>query len=431
MDVCTAFLGVDLEEEVYMNPPEGYFRLVKAVLGTGYQAGQATSSGLVRQVLRLHKSLYGLKQSPHVWYGAFWAFMRGIGFVGSRVDGGIFILHGDGGLVKAVVVLYVDDLLVIADLALLKRIKASLHARFQMHDLGEVSFYLGMAIERNRHQRTVSVYQHAYIRAVLERFGMAEAKAASTPLSERHHKRRPNEERCDQSLYQSMIGSLMFAMAGTRPDLAYAIGVLSRYNHEPSEVHMEALKRVFRYLNGTRDWTLSFGGTDGRIKAYADSDYAGDPDDSKSTAGLCVVFGGVIDWRSKKQKSAAQSTTDAEYYAFGIGCMRMTQIIHLLLEFGIGNANGKPIMFTNSKSMLESVKARIYRGTAVAHIATKYHLAADMVRDGEIELEYVPSDGMLADGFTKALRKPAFRRLCWLMGLRGKGLESLDSGAGK
>ena len=100
--------------------------------------------------------------------------------------------------------------------------------------------------------------------------------------------------------------------------------------------------------------------------------------------------------------------------------MRMTQIIHLLNEFGVGDINGKPIMFTDSKSMLESVKRRIYRGTAVAHIATKYHLAADIVRDGEIELEYVPSDGMLADSFTKALRKRGISETVLVDGAPGK-----------
>ena len=204
---------------------------------------------------------------------------------------------------------------------------------------------------------------------------------------------------------------------------------------------MIAVKRVLRYLVGTKDWKLRVGGSGSDISYYVnsdcpgennscfvDADYAGDPDDFRSTSGLCVVFGGVIDWRSRKQKSTAPSTTDAEYYAFGMGCMRMTQIIQLLNKFGLENALQKPVIYTDSQSMLSSVKGRIYRGTAVAHIATKFYLGADMVTDGEVRLEYIPSEKMLADGFTKALPKPAFLKLCSMMGLVGKGLRAYKLG---
>jgi hypothetical protein len=186
---------------------------------------------------------------------------------------------------------------------------------------------------------------------------------------------------------------------------------------------MVAVKRVFRYLNGTKHWKLRIGGKSDNIGivCYVDSDYAGDPDDYKSTSGLVVTFGGAVDWRSRKQKSTAQSTTDAEYYAFGVGCMRLTQIIHLMDELGI---DCKPKILTDSQSMLASIKGRIYRGTAVAHIATKYHLAADMVRDGEVEMEYIPSDEMIADMFTKALPKPSFLKQCMSMGMIGIGSGS-------
>jgi hypothetical protein len=161
------------------------------------------------------------------------------------------------------------------------------------------------------------------------------------------HKRKPElgEEAYDPTTYQSMIESLMYAIATTRPDSAFAIGVLSRYNHDPSNEHMVALKRVFRYLNGTKDWRLRFGGVcvlgegalggESELKCYVDSDYAGCPDDYKSTSGLVITFGGVVDWRLRKQNSTAQSTTDAEYYAFGVGSMRLAQISHHLNELGI------------------------------------------------------------------------------------------------
>jgi len=295
MDVCTAFLAVDSEEEIYMHPPQGYFCLV--------QTGRLTNTSR-KMVLCLRKSHYGLKQSSHVWYGTFKDFVISIRFVASHVDGELFVLHDkDQGIVVAAVVLYVDDLLIIANEALIGQIKDQMKKRFRMNDLGSVSFYLGMNIERNREHHTIDIHQHSYIRTILAKFRMDESTPVATPMAMKLHKRKPNEEACDPTIYQSMIGSLMYVMTATLPEIAYAIGVLSRYNHDPSNEHMVALKRVFRYLNGTKDWRLHFGGAlegECALRCYADSDYAGCPDDYKSTSGLVITFGGAADWWSRK-----------------------------------------------------------------------------------------------------------------------------------
>jgi hypothetical protein len=127
-------------------------------------------------------------------------------------------------------------------------------------------------------------------------------------------------------------------MIATRFNIAYAIGVLRRSNHDPSNEHIVALKRVFQYLNGTKDWQLRFGGAweeESALRWYVDSDYAGCLDNYKSTNGLAITFGGAVNWRSRKQKLTAQSPTDAEYYVFAVGCMKLTQILHLLNNRGI------------------------------------------------------------------------------------------------
>jgi len=251
MDVCTAFLGVDLEEEIYMHPPQGYFRLVQT--GSRYYDPRSKTSR--KMVLCLRKSLYGLKQSSHVWYGTFKEFVISIGVVGSRRNGGLFVLHDkDQGIFVAAVVLYVDDLLIINNEGSIGQIKDRMKKRFRMHDLGTVSFYLGMNIERNREHHTIDIHQHSYIWTILAKFRMDESRPVATPMAMKLHKRKPDEEACDPSIYQSMIGSLMYVMVATQCDIAYVIGVLSRYNHDPRNEHMVALKRVFRYLNGTKDW---------------------------------------------------------------------------------------------------------------------------------------------------------------------------------
>jgi hypothetical protein len=126
---------------------------------------------------------------------------------------------------------------------------------------------------------------------------MDESRPVATPMAMQLHKRKPGEEPCDPTIYQSMIGSLIYAMTATRPDIAYGIGVLGRYNHNPSTEHMVALKRVFRYLNSTKDWRLPFGGEgEGALRCNVDSDYVGCPDDYKSTCGPVITFGGAVDW---------------------------------------------------------------------------------------------------------------------------------------
>jgi hypothetical protein len=129
-----------------------------------------------------------------------------------------------------------------------------------------------------------------------------------------------------------MMGSLMYAMIATCPDLAFAVGTLSRFSHDPSEEHLSALKRVMRYLNKMKHWKLRLGGKECGLTAYADSSFANDPDDFRSTTGYVIFLGGAIDWRSRKQKYMAQSTADAEYYTFGAACMRLTELKHLLHE---------------------------------------------------------------------------------------------------
>jgi len=337
--------------------------------------------------------------------------------VASRVDGGLFVLE-DHSRVVAAVVLYIDDLLIIANEGVIGQIKDQMKKRFRMQDHGSVSFYLGMNIKRNREHHTIDIHQHSCIRTILGKFRMDDSRPVAMPMVLKLHKRTPDEEACDPSIYQSMIASLRYAMSATRPDITYAIGVLRQYNHDPHNERMVAHKRLFWYLSGTKDWRLRFGG-EGELRSYVDSDYAGCPDDYESTCGLVITFGGAVDRGSRKEKSTAQSTTNAEYYAVGIGCMRLTQISHLLNELGIPTITH---VFSDSQSLIGTINNRIYLGTAVAHIATKYYLAADMARDGDIDLSYVPTAEMLADCFTQPLPKPAVMQQGAAMGMIGIGL---------
>jgi hypothetical protein len=151
----------------------------------------------------------------------------------------------DQGTVIAAVILDIDDLLIIANEGLIGQIKDQMIKWFRMHDLGSVSFSLGMDIERNREHHTIDMHQHSYIRTILAKFIMDESRPVAMPMVMKLHKRTTDEEACDPTIDQSIIGSIMYTMTATRPDIAYDIGVLSRYNHNPSTVHMVALKGVF------------------------------------------------------------------------------------------------------------------------------------------------------------------------------------------
>jgi hypothetical protein len=210
-------------------------------------------------VLRFRNSLYGLKQSSHVWYGTVMEFKISIGLVASCVDGGLVVLE-DQGTVVAGVVLYVDDLLVIANKGLIGQINDQMKKRFRMHDLGSVSLYLGINIKHNRKHHTIDIHQHSHILPILAQFRTDESSPVATPMVMNIHKRKPTEEACDPIIYQSMIGSLIYAIAASRLDIAFAIGVLSRFDPDPSNEHMVPLKHVCPYLNGTKDWRLRSGG---------------------------------------------------------------------------------------------------------------------------------------------------------------------------
>jgi hypothetical protein len=198
--------------------------------------------------------------ASHGWYGTFKDFVMLNLFVALRVDGGQFVHYNKvRDIVVAAVVLYVDDLLIIANKGGIGHIEDQMKKKFRMYDCGSVPFYLGMNIECNRVHHMIDIHQHSYIWTILAMFRMDKSRPVATLMAMKFDKRKPDKEACDLTIYQSMIGRLMYAMTATRPHSAYAIGVHSRYNHNPSHEHMVTLERVLRYLNSTKAWRLRFG----------------------------------------------------------------------------------------------------------------------------------------------------------------------------
>ena len=324
LDVKTAFLHGELEEDIYMVQPEGFL-----------------SSGGEDLVCKLKRSLYGLKQAPRQWYKRFDAFMIANGFSRSEMDHCCYLKKFKGSYI--ILLLYVDDMLIAgANMKEILYLKESLAKEFAMKDLGAAKQIRGMRIVRERRAGVLTLSQEQYIEKVLCRFNMQNAKPVKTPLAAHfklssEHSPKTEEERNDMKSvpYASAIGSLMYAMVGTRPDIAHAVGVVSRFMANPGREHWEAVHWILRYLRGTSGMSLCFGRGDPNLQGYVDSDLGGDVDTRRSTTGYVYTFGGTaVSWVSQLQKLVALSTTEAEYVAITEASKEMLWLNNFLVELG-------------------------------------------------------------------------------------------------
>jgi hypothetical protein len=252
MDVKSTYLNgkLDDSETIYLRQPPGY-----AIPGSEHL------------VLKLKKALYGLKQGGRRWYKTFCAILQEIGLNPCESDSATFVQRSkDGGI--TILMVHVDDLTIVASsMLLINSLKDKLKSKLEMTDLGELHWLLGIEIKRDLDKRTVSLTQRSYIQSIIDRYGLADARTCSMPLdphnllSKNQCPTTPQEfaEMRDVP-YREAVGSLMYAALGTRPDIAYAVGHLARFSENPSKPHWEAVKRVIRYLKGTKDWWLVLGG---------------------------------------------------------------------------------------------------------------------------------------------------------------------------
>ena len=298
MDVKTAFLNGDLDEEVYMEQPDGY-----------------VDPTYLDNACRLLQALFGLKQAPKMWYAKLDDLLKSQGFGNIDPDACPYPLMDDGEII--IVLVYVDDLLVVASsLAAIYKIKDALHKRFEMKDLGEAKVILGLEIRRDKALGTLKLSQGKYAAQVLDKFGMAECNPSGTPLEV--GLQLVKADKSDDALpYREAVGILMYLMVGTRPDLAFAIGKQSRFVSCYGKEHWAAIKRVLRYVKGSMGKGLVFDKNSScGLQGFSVADWAGDHETRRSTTGFTFIFGGAaVSWVSKLQKTVALSTMEAEYMA--------------------------------------------------------------------------------------------------------------------
>ena len=390
LDVKTAFLHGDLDEEIYIQQPEGF-----------------SVKGKEKLVCKLQKSLYGLKQAPRQWYKKFDGFMQMNGYYKCNADHCCYFKRFQSGYI--ILLLYVDDMLVAgSDMDEIRRLKKQLSSEFDMKDLGAAKQILGMRINRDKSKGTLELSQTEYIGRVLKRFNMSDAKAVSTPLAShfrlsKEQSPKTNEEESFMAKvpYASAIGSLMYAMVCTRPDIAHAVGAVSRFMTNPGKLHWEAVKWILRYLRGTTDKCLCFGRGELRLQGFVDSDFAAEVDHRRSTTGYVFTVGTTaVSWVSQLQKIVALSTTEAEYVAMTEASKEMIWLQGLLAELGFKQV--KNVLHCDSQSAIHLAKNSAFH-SRTKHIGLRYHFVRSLLEDGVLTLEKIQGSKNPADMLTKAV----------------------------
>ncbi|KAG3129934.1 Retrovirus-related Pol polyprotein from transposon TNT 1-94 [Phytophthora cactorum] len=368
--------------------------------------------------LELVKAIYGLKQASRVWNDTFDEFVCSIGFQVSAFDPCLYIKVVDGHCVFVLV--YVDDVLITGSSPeLISRTKTDLKTRFEMTDSGKCVFVLGIELVDGP-DGSVTMCQRRYVDDILKRFGMDECKAVVSPVDMSTRLVPSDAATKVNAPFREAVGALMHLMTATRPDIAYAVGYVSRFMENPQEEHWVAVKRIFRYLQGTKTHGICFKPGDNiDFRGYSDADWAGDLADRKSTSGYTfMLMGAPVSWGSKKQSSVSLSTSEAEYIALSLAIQEGKWIHRLLCEIlAATNETGPELKIReDNQSCIKMTKNPVNHGRA-KHIDIKYHHIRDEVKRGEVKLEYCETSVMLADIMTKALPGPRHTDLTTALGI--------------
>ena len=313
MDVKTAFLNGDLREEIYVEQPEGY-----------------VIQGQENKVCKLRKSLYGLKQAPKQWYEKFDQTLVSDGYIVNSSDTCVYSkLFGQECVI---ICLYVDDMLIFGtNVTVVEKTKLFLSSHFDMKDLGEADVILGVKMRKS--DNGFSLCQSHYIEKILKKFNCYDELPVRTPYDPSIHLKKNNGSSVSRTEYAKIIGSVMFLMNCTRPDIAYAVSRLSRYTHNPGNEHWTALRRLLRYLKGTMDWCLHFYKFPAVLEGFCDANWVTDNDEVSSTSGYVFTLGGgAISWKSSKQTCIARSTMESEFIALDLAGQEAEWLRNLLAD---------------------------------------------------------------------------------------------------
>lgn len=397
LDVKMAFLNGDLNETVYVSQPEGFEK-----------------KGEENRVYRLHKALYGLRQAPRAWNVKLNRVFKEMGLKRCVKELSVY-LKGDKGD-YLIVAIYVDDLFVTGtSLKVINQFKKDMSREFEMSDLGKLTYYLGIEVIQGADG--IRIKQEGYAKGILLDTKMDTCNPTQVPMNANITlSKAESEPEIDATAYRRCIGCLRYLLH-TRPDLAYAVGVLSRYMQSPRESHDQALKQVLRYVKGTTNLGLFFRRDESsKVIGYSDSSHNIDIDDGRSTSGHIFYFGSSpITWTSQKQPNVALSSCEAEFMAATKAAKQAIWLKELMEE--ILSKDEKVTLRIDNKSAIALTKNPVFHGRS-KHILKKYHFIRECVENDQIEVEYVPGTLQKADILTKPLARIKFKEMRNLIGVQ-------------
>jgi hypothetical protein len=355
------------------------------------------------KVWRLHKALYGLKQAARAWHHKLRTALHDIGFEAIAADPSLFASRCKGSNGSVFVLTYVDDMLIAGTPEGANRVKEALKSTFQCHDLGSAKLFLGMSIGRDRTNRTLWLGQTKFSKGILDRFNFAGARPRRTPMDANLKLSMHGEdaEKQDIDQYPELIGCLLYLSGCTRPDIAQAVGTLSRFTAAPKDDHVKAAKQLLKYIAGTTGLGIMYGKEKKSLEGYSDADYAGDVDKRRSTSGyVFVLHGGAIAWRSKLQATVAASTCEAEFIAASTAAKEALWLKQLMAEF---TGQVAPVTMHVDNQGALALLHHPHGHQRTKHIDVAYKFVQDRVERGEIICVYCSTNDMIADCLTKAV----------------------------
>ena len=408
-DYDTAFLNAQLEEDIYVQQPEGYH------------------VGGPDMVWKLNKAMYGLKQASREWNKTADSFMKRLGFKPLVSDPCVYMKQSKTNRL-ILIGLYVDDTIISVhrdDIAEWESYKKKINETFTIKDLGECKWILNIKVTRDRKNKTITLSQQAYTERIAAEHGLSQTRTVTTPIriedlypSETEQSAILNEE--NKKKYQSIVGELLYAANITRPDTSFSVGRLCQRLSNPCEHHLSAAQRILRYLNQTSNYSLKFGGqgldlnTSG-ISAFSDSDWAECKETRRSTSGCLVVYNGdVVHWFSRRQKAVTTSSAEAEYVALFEASKEILWFRNWLSEV-FGEIKTGTLIHEDNQAAIELAENPNMMSQRVKHIDLKYHFLRELVAEGKIRLGWIQSENQLADILTKPLQGSKFMNICQMI----------------
>ncbi|GJR26924.1 putative ribonuclease H-like domain-containing protein [Tanacetum coccineum] len=396
MDVKSAFLYGQIEEEVYVCQPPGF-----------------EDPDHPDKVYKVVKALYGLHQAPRAWYDTLATYLLSNGFKRGQIDQTLFIKSHQGHIL--LVQIYVDDIIFgSTKKELCEEFEKLMKDKFQMSSMGELTFFLGLQVQQKK--KGIFISQDKYVHEILKKFNYTDVKSASTPTDlERPLVKDSDADDVDEHLYRSMIGSLMYLTA-SRPDIMFAVCACARFQVSPKTSHLLAVKRIFRYLKGKPSLGLWYSKDSPlELVAYTDSDYAGATLDRKSTTGGCQFLGNrLISWQCKKQTVVATSTTEAEYVAAANCCGQVLWIQNQLLDYGYNFMS--TIIYIDNTSTICIIENPVQH-SKTKHIEIRHHFIRDCNSKKLIQMAKIDTQLNVADLLTKGFDAGRFQYLVSSIGM--------------